>query len=147
MVFRVVSLLLYSFIFKCCTPFMSKEIEFDHVALRASFVEGFYNATVFKVNKFNHTAYALNVDAEFYVDVDEDFEVEVFNYYKRLMSNEYSKSVIHIPRSSLCKVIDKFYPLYAMESMKDHSNLPQYKSPNKFCPLKKVYFIRKIIVI
>lgn len=73
---QLVSLLLYSLIIGC-TPFNVKEIEFDHVALNVSFVEDFYNVSVFRVNKFNHTAYALNVDAGSYIDDDENFEVEV----------------------------------------------------------------------
>lgn len=137
MVLLFVVLLLFFFTFEC-PPIWMKEIEFDRVSLNSSSIEDFYKASIFRVNKFNHTAYALNVDADIFIDVDENFEVEVIYYYKRLISNEYSKSAIHVPRSQFCKVLDKFYPRFAMEAFKDHSNLPQYKSPDKFCPLKKV---------
>lgn len=120
------------------------EIQFDLVDLNPASVNRFYNASLFRIAKFNHTAYAFNAAGELFVDIDNHFDIEINFYHNLMNNNQYRKTSIRVPKSSLCDISDQYYPSYAMKRLKDLSNLPQYEQPDKFCPFKKVK-INKIL--
>lgn len=137
MIFRVNILAFFLFALSCKIV-VAVEIQFDRAELKQFYVDGMYNFSEFRVSKFNHTAYALNVRGEFYRDIDQDFKVEIEYYYNRMNNNQYTKSIIRVPRLNLCGALDKYYSDFGMKEMKGHSNLPQYEPPAKFCPMEKV---------
>lgn len=120
------------------------EIQFDLVDLNPASVNRFYNASLFRIAKFNHTAYAFNAAGELFVDIDNHFDIEINFYHNLMNNNQYRKTSIRVSKSSLCDILDQYYPSYAMKRLKDLSNLPQYEQPDKFCPFKKVK-INKIL--
>lgn len=116
----------------------SNEIQFDRIELNPLSLDGFYNASLFRIAKFNHTAYALNADGDIFTDVDQNFDIEINFYYNRMNNNQYIRSPLRVPKGSLCNTIEKYYRTYVMKYIQDYSNLPQYEPPATFCPLKQV---------
>lgn len=132
------AILLICVIILCVKMAAMNEIQFDRAELDPMYIENFYNASIFRVSKFNRTTYGFNAEGDLYADVDENVEIEVSFYYNRFNNNQYSKTPIHVPRSNICAVAEKYYREFAMEELKNKSNFPQYEPPEKFCPLKKV---------
>lgn len=116
----------------------SNEIQMDRmVFLNSTYVEGYYNITLFRIAKHNHTSYSINFEGETFKDIDHEFDFEGQFYYNRLSNNQYTRSIIRIAKQNLCDRMGFYYPMF-IESLKNYSNLPQYKQPTKLCPLKKV---------
>lgn len=116
----------------------ANEMQFERIQLKPMYLREIYNASVFRVAKFNQTAYAVNARFQLYTAIDHNFQAEVDLYQKRPNNNQYTKSALRLPRGPLCNSLDNYYPQYGMKEMKGRSNLPQYEPPTKFCPLKKV---------
>lgn len=47
-------------------------------SLNGTGVEGYYSLKNLRISKFNRTVYALNIDAEFFVDFDNNYQVKYF---------------------------------------------------------------------
>lgn len=115
------------------------EMNFDRIELvNSTYLEGVYNFSLFRINKFNRTTHAINLEFELYVDIDEQFEIAVSFYYNRLNNNQYSKSVMRVPRSSLCGCVEKYNSILVTDEMKNHTNLLLLKPNGKWCPVKSV---------
>lgn len=115
------------------------ELLFDQVqSWNESYSEGYYNLTELRISKFNRTTYVYNTVVEYFVDIDDKFEMEMNFYYNRLNNNQYRRTLIRVPRENLCKLVDKYYKLfYTAVHEKNITNFitSQEKSP---CPAKKV---------
>lgn len=134
------------FILSCLSiPMM--ELHYDRVEMiNGSQVEGFYKEIEpFRVKKMNRTSYVLNGETEFYVDLDETFEMEANFYFNRLNNNQYTKSVIAMRRDNICKAFDRYKPILYSESNENTLNWYTRDAPS-FCPHLKVdwMFARKI---
>lgn len=115
------------------------EISINRVELlNSSYLKGYYNSSEFRVNKVNRSAFALNLDIEFLIDLDDDVSIEIGFYSKRLLNNEYQKSIVRVPKQSFCTFFAERYKRHFMEEWKDVSNFPQLKENESPCPLKKV---------
>lgn len=131
-------LLLYLFGFNCESVF-STEIQFDRIEmLNATYAEGYYNLSEFRITKFNRTAYVWNAKADFFVDIDMDIKVEVSFFYNRLNNNQYTKSPMGLPKDTLCNFAEKYYRKSLMKQFKDYSNFPQRQPNEPICPIEKV---------
>lgn len=120
---------------------ITNELVFDRVELvNATYLEGLYNISEMRVGKFNRTTYVLNFEIEFFIEVNqEDSELDTTFYFNRMNNNQYSKTPIHVRRSSLCNCLDTFKTLLFPDTMRKHSNLPVFNGPNaNFCPIPKV---------
>lgn len=115
----------------------TNELQFDLAkVLTPPYIEGLCNISTFRVTRFNRTSYVLNVEYENFVDIDENYEIEVKIYYNRLNNNQYNLSPMRIPRSPYCAVAQKFYPMLASSATNDTSNM--YDSDGRACPREKV---------
>lgn len=134
-------LLVYVLLFNASTIWMA-EVYFDRIELlNSSYVENVYKVYEFRVAKFNRTTYVLNADCELFYDTDQNHTAEFAFYYNRLNNNQYTKSLIRVPKDSLCNIADKYYATFAMDSVKNRSNLPQLQPGEKYCPFKMVMAI------
>lgn len=116
---------------------LTDEVQFDRTELlNSTYYEGIYNVTLFRIAKFNRTTYVLNVEFENFVDIDQNYEVEVKFYFNRLNNNQYNLSPIRVPRSSFCAVAQKFHSMIITSATKNSTNL--YNPDGSACPLKKV---------
>lgn len=117
----------------------SLEIQFDRIEMvNASYLEGWYNISLFRVAKYNRTAYGINFQGEFFNEINSEHYLEVKIYYNRLNNNQYSLSPAHISKTPFCDVFEKFYRKHWMHQLKGKSNFPQLQPNENFCPLKKV---------
>lgn len=119
------------------------ELVFDRAELlNGSFVEGFYhNAIEYRISKLNRTTYVLNGDIEFFVTLDDSYDMEVNFYFNRLNNNQYEKSFISIKRDSICNMDKHRNILFT----KKNENSTNWITPGKsFCPLEKVSFEFKL---
>lgn len=121
------------------------EVQLDRVELvNSSYIENYYNVSLFRVSKFNRTAYVLHIVGELYVDLSDEFSVEATFYYNRFNNNQYNKSPARIPKQSICSVGERFYKGLLMEQLKSVSNLPQFEDSDEFCPFPKVLHQKSI---
>lgn len=131
--------LICAIIFCICEIVSSNVAQYDGVyLLNSSHVPDYYNISQFRIAKFNRTAYGLNFNSELFTDIDEDYQVSTSFHYNRLNNQQYYKTIIRIPKVEFCRLMDKTYTTFLMKGLKDHSNLPIIKSPQKLCPFKKV---------
>lgn len=138
----LVTLFLYVSVHCIGQPF---EIEFDRVEiLNKTYVDGFYNVSTLRVQKFNRTKHVVNLNAELLMDIDETIFMEINFYYNRLNNNQYSKTPARLPKTALCKVFDTYYRDLYMENFKEASNFPQYQPDEPACPINKVKIICSI---
>lgn len=72
--------------------------------------------------------------------MNDDYEIEITFHYNRLSNNQFTLMPYSIPRASICYYLNIYYKKYMMESVKNNSNLPQYKEGEEACPFKKVSF-------
>lgn len=64
------------------------EFQFDQIVLINSTNRAeLYNFSSIRIAKFNRTTYVLNTMVEWFVDVDDSFEMDVTFYYNRLNNN------------------------------------------------------------
>lgn len=126
-------LIIFYIIFIILKNVWTNEIQFDRAEVIPLFVEGLIKINEFRVTKFNRTSYVLNIDVDILNDIDEYVKGEASFYYNRLNNNQYNKSPLNVPRSGICKIADKYYPVFVMEQVKNSSNLPQYEAPDTFC--------------
>lgn len=129
------------YILFCCTIFSkiaANELYFDTVEVVPLYFKDLYNISEVRISKFNHTTPVLNFRGEIFVDIDENFEVEVTYHYNRLNNNQYNKMPMIIKKSKVCAILDKYYTKFLMMDLKNCSNLPQFEPSEKFCPRKKV---------
>lgn len=113
------------------------EIVYDRIELLNNpYLEGIYNFSEIRITKFNRTAYVFNSNFEFFMDLNDDFEFEIQFHYNRLNNNQYTKSLVNVKRSTVCKAAEKHKDMVHSESNKDKSNF-LHKDVD-FCPLKKV---------
>lgn len=117
----------------------TSEIIFDRVELiNGSYVEGIYNATLFRVRKLNRTTYAINYDAIQLMEFDENVEASIAFYYNRFNNNQYNLSPIRVKKRKLCNMW-KYYSKLIFTPENNHTT--NMGDPNVFCPLKKVLAI------
>lgn len=115
----------------------TNEAQFDRTELlNSTYYEGIYNVSMFRIAKFNRTTYVLNVEFENFIDIDENYELEVKFYFNRLNNNQYNLSPMRIPRSSYCATMQKFQSIIMSEETKNTTNL--YNPDGTACPLQKV---------
>lgn len=115
------------------------DIYFDRVELlNSTYVDGLYNVSVLRIAKFNRTVYVMNFEFEIFVDFDQHHELEVSFHYNRLNNNQYTKSLLRVPRSSFCGLFVKYYSVVVTNEMKSHTNFPSIQPNRKWCPVKKV---------
>lgn len=127
-------------------PAMALELHYDRVELlNASYVEGYYNVSQFQVNKFNRTTYVFNAAGEIFIDIDRTVTASMDLWYNRFNNNQYSKSPMRVPKSSLCDALDKYSGLLS-EVLRKSTNMLDGKKPgDKVCPLKKVNCVLRLI--
>lgn len=84
MFINILSLICLTFVhFKNVVAF---DIQFDRIELlNALFHENRYNISVLRVAKFNRTGYGINMDAEFFNDINDEHFLEVRFYYNRFV--------------------------------------------------------------
>lgn len=116
------------------------ELMFDRVELIPSYAEGYYNFSRIILTKLNRTTPSFNVEFELFVDVDDQVEVDCEFYYKRLNSNQYTKSIMRIRRDKMCHLMEKFSREVFVKNLKNTSNLPAPQPNETICPIKKVRF-------
>lgn len=118
------------------------EFQFDRIEyLNSTSTEGHFEIFTLRVAKFNHTTHVLNAKFEMKMNVTkETYEMEVEFYYNRLNNNQYTKSLIRVPRDSLCNNMDKYYQIAFSDEMrmKNHTNFPEVKPGQSYCPFQKV---------
>lgn len=121
---------------------LTSEMFFDRIELlNASYVKDLYNVSIFRVNKFNRTTYVFNMEFETYTgyEMNDKIQLELKFYYNRFNNNQYTKSLIRIPKDSICKTVDKYGPILGID--KNVTNLPfPRKTGEHFCPASKVNF-------
>lgn len=124
----------------------SNEMVFDQLKfLNSTYLKDVYNISTFRIAKFNRTLYVMNVELEWFVDVDANFEVEVSFYFNRLNNNQYSKTILRLKRANGCDLMNKYYDSLIANELKGHTNIPT--NPGELrCPLKKVNYSKKIPV-
>lgn len=128
-----------SFLFIITGVCLATELYYDRIELlNATYVEDIYNVSQFRINKFNRTTYVLNLDVELFNDAGEDYTVSIDFYYNRLNNNQYSKSPIRVAKTSVCRAVDRYYPLLVVGSSKNYTNFQDIKTGATCCPLKKV---------
>lgn len=124
-----------------CKAAVKVELIFDHVELlNGSFVEGIYNYSIHRITKFNRTTYVFNTEFETFVEFNnkENYEIEAIFFYNRLNNNQYTKSMIGVPKSNLCDALDKYKHLIFTPTNKNNHNFPGPNVP--FCPFSTVNF-------
>lgn len=115
------------------------EMYFDRIELlNESYVEGLYKVNEMRITKFNRTTYVLNGEAEFYYVTNDSVKVEMSFHYNRFNNNQYAKSLMRVPKDSLCKIVEKYYPIISMQRMNNVTNFPIIEPGEKYCPLPKV---------
>lgn len=121
---------------------LTSEVFFDRVELlNASYVKDLYNVSTIRVNKFNRTTYVLNMEFEKYIEMNDKIQLEIKFYYNRFNNNQYTKSLIRVPKDSMCKTYDKFGPTIMAGTDETVTNLPYpRKLGEHFCPAQKVNF-------
>lgn len=118
---------------------MGTEMIYDRIEmLNSTYQEGIYNFSQFRVTKYNRTAYTINAYFELFIDLDQDFAVKIDSYYNRLNNNQYTKSLLHAPKTSICFFFDRFYGVAFSHLAENQTNFPPYKAGEKICPIKKV---------
>lgn len=61
-----------------CEFITSYEFIFDRVELlNSSYLEGYYNISLYRVNKYNRTTFVLNCELELFCDWDDTLFVEI----------------------------------------------------------------------
>lgn len=122
----------------CATPL---EIRYDRVELlNSTLIEGIYNISTFRISKFNHTAHVLNVNFELFINLDQNFFLEVNFYHNRLNNNQYTKSLLQVPNTNACFLINKFWSVGFEHLTRNDTNLPEAKAGKTICPIEKVRF-------
>lgn len=126
---------IFTLLITTCATVSSVEIVFDQMLfLNETYVKDLYNISLFRISKFNRTTYAGSSDIEMYVDVGDEFEVEMEVFYNRLNNNQYNKAPMRIPRDKVCNVIDKYLDKFIYNELRGHTNIPG----DMKCPFKKV---------
>lgn len=122
---------------------LTSDVYFDKLELlNSSYVERYYNMSLFRIAKYNRTAYVANVQVEFFIPFDENIFVEVVFYYNRMNNQQYTKSMVRVPKSNLCTTMEKYAGILILESIGNVTNLPvPRKSGDKYCPQPPVGFI------
>lgn len=111
------------------------EMVFDRVeSIKELYVPEYYNMSIIRINKINRTTYVFNVNVEFFVDIDDEYEMEVKIYYNWMNNNQYNLSPLRAPKEKYCDFIKKYLSV-VMQSEKI-TNFP--KEGTGYCPLKKV---------
>lgn len=105
------------------------------VYVNSTYVPNYINTTVFRVSKFNRTAFVLNWEFESFIDYDETVFYEVEAFTSRFNNNQYTKSPFRIPKMDFCAFLKGPYTNYFKEQAKETSNFPQ---EDPLCPMKKV---------
>lgn len=121
------------------------EAHFDRLELlNSTYVEGLYNVSEFRVTKTNRTTYVANVVWDALTDFGNDMEIEVKIYYNRYNNNQYNLSPLRVPRSSLCAVMKRFYPMVFSPSTRNTTNF--VRPDGTACPYNKVrqYWLQAI---
>lgn len=113
------------------------ELMYDRIELlNDPYLEGIYNFSEFRITKFNRTAYVFNSNFEFLMDFNDDFEIEVEFYYNRFNNNQYTKSLVNLKRTTICKAVEKHRNTMFSESNKEKTNY--LRRDKDYCPLIKV---------
>lgn len=77
-------------------------------------------------------------DVESFVDIDGDFEMETNFYFNRLNNNQYTKTLIRVPKDTICNVVEKYIGVLRMETNQNYTNWPRVRPLQKWCPVRKV---------
>lgn len=118
---------------------VADEIHWDRIELKnETYNSEYYNVSLLRIAKFNRTTYTLNLKIELLIDFNEEFEIGAAYFYNRFNNNQYTRSIIRIPKMNLCEGVEKFYPMAVTEAMKTKTNFPEVIPGKKWCPLKKV---------
>lgn len=89
---------------------VADEIHFDRIELKnTSYNPEVYNISLLRIAKFNRTTYVLNANVDVLADIDSQYYMEVSFFYNRFNNNQYSRSLIRVPRMNLCDAIERFY--------------------------------------
>lgn len=135
------ALILVTFLFITVKLLVADEIHYDRVELKNnSYNPDYYNFSVYRIFKFNRTAYAMNLKVDIFVDVNDDAEAEVAFFYNRFNNNQYSRIIIRVPRSKYCESYKRFQSLIVAEDMKSKTTFPDINDAtydDKTC-IKKV---------
>lgn len=116
------------------------EFQFDQIVLvNSKNREGIYNLSSIRIAKFNRTTYVLNQMVEWFVDIDENVEMDLSFYFNRLNNNQYTKSLLRVPKDQLCSIFDKYYDIVLADAVKNNqTNFPVKKPGQKYGPFPKV---------
>lgn len=88
---------------------MGTEMIYDRIEmLNSTYLEGVYNFSQFRVTEYNHTAHTIDSYFELFIDVDQNIAVEIESYFNRLNNKQYTKSLLHTPKTPICFFIDRF---------------------------------------
>lgn len=118
-----------------CEFITSYELILDRVELlNSSYLEGYYNISLFRVNKYNRTTFVLNYELELFRDWDQTFLMEMNLYYNRLNNNQYQLSLLRLQKQKCCEVYRKYRIL----------NDTFVEAQAGLCSIKKVNFQNKI---
>lgn len=121
--------------------------------VNSTYSPGFYNISLYRINKINRTTFALNANLQFFVDIDENVFLEVEAHYKRLQNQDYMKSPYGMAHKAFPDHIKKHYELAkaTLDSLAKCSNIPGVESIDKPYSWKKVHcFIqnfKKILIV
>lgn len=117
---------------------LSDEIQVERIELlNGSYVEGFYNISLFEAIKYNRTTYVLNLELELFVDEGQDQDqdkLEASFFYNRMNNNQYSRTPMRIPKSPICGVFRGASEIMTKDSIEKYTNFPVLNG----CPIKKV---------
>lgn len=90
------------------------------------------------VNSTFSNSNVLNLEAEFYIDFDDDSSIEVKFYYSRLNNNQYNQSPARVTKISYCTMNQIYYKKYYQKNLQETSNIPQFGPTEKPCSFPKV---------
>lgn len=120
----------------------SFDVIFERVELlNSSYVEGFYNFSNVRIQKYNRTTFVLNLNFELFIDFDEDVFCEVTFSYNRFNNRQFALTPVHIKKQPFCNMTEGYYKRFVMLQVKDLSNFPQFELEEAPCPFKKVIIL------
>ena len=145
-----VSILLLLITFKW-QPILMADVDV-HVArlelLKNSYTDGIYNITHIRVTRHNISSMVLNWNADFEYEINKDVMVEyAFYSMDQHNSNQFTKSTISVPKSTVCDAFNKYGPMLLTSSMKSVTNLPVPGKGKHICPFPKVKLAVKLFFL
>lgn len=117
------------------------DLEMDRIEMmKELYHEGLLNVSQFRVTKFRRTTAVINLNSDVYINVNEDWEMDVFFYFNRSNNNQYTKHPARIFRDIVCNIIDQRFKPFLTGNVFDNkdAHLPKFTSDEKSRPIPKV---------